>query len=431
MEPNESPGNIAAWVMKKAAINIIVIAVYNRVDNIKQWLHCWKQCEQDATFVIIHNVDNPEPPLWDIPYITKEIVYIQRPNIGYDIGAFQDVCMNRLPGFPEWDNLLWCTDDTLPMQKDFAFWFWEGLKTNGVVAMEVSPYVRKHIRTTGFAISRTTAEQLIFPADPITTKEHCYAFEHRAKDGSTFLEQIEDMGLTVAMVAPQEKSPLFDFGYTRRLKHREAEHYKTFGRWKDVETVEPANVPLVTFICPAYNAYPFIIHSLQQQTYTNWKLYLIHDGPNETGLKEIIERIDDARVHYEETPTRSENWGHSIRSEWLQKVEGDYVVITNQDNYHVPVFIEYMLKGFNQPNTIATYCSEMIHSYKAWQIIPCSMRRGYVDCAGVMMRLDKVKAVGWNDVTSHSADWFFFDALLRKYGINSFIKIKGCLLSHN
>lgn len=393
--------------------NLLVIVVYNRPQNIKQWLHCWAQCEQDAQLVIIHN-DNG-----DIYEPVEGVTFITRPNIGYDIGAFQDVCMGRLPGFPEWDNLLWCTDDTLPMAKDFTRLFWNALKTSAVACMCISPFVRRHIRTTGFAIRKEVASKLWWPANPITTKEDCYQFEHRSET-NTFLAQIERAGLKAVQVASNETSPLFDSEYTRRIKPRINEHYAAFGKPE----------PLVVFICPAYNAYPFIIHSLQQQTYKNWKLYLVHDGPNETGLRETVNRINEQRVVYEETAVRSENWGHSIRSEWLQKAEGDYVVITNQDNYHVPVFIEYMVNGFTH-GSVATYCSDMAHSYKAWQIIPCSLRRGYVDCAGVMMRLDKAKKVGWNDVTSHSADWFFFEALIKQYGINSFIKVKGCLLIHN
>jgi hypothetical protein len=371
--------------------------------------------------VIIHN-DNGDK--YNVP---QGVTLITRPNIGFDIGAFQDVCACRLPGFPDWDNLLWCTDDTFPMTKDFTKPFWQALQNNGVAAMCISPYVRQHIRTTGFAIKKEVAVKLKFPADPITTKKHCYEFEH-LNPQYNFLFQVIRLGYTAIQVAPNETSPLFDTEYTRRIKTRVQDHYDTFGKARPVEA--QAIEPLIVFICPAFNSYPFIIHSLQQQTYKNWKLYLVHDGPNETGLREQVELIDDHRVSYEETSERSQNWGHSIRSEWLQKVSGDYVVITNQDNYHVPVFIEYMLRGFNNGG-IATYCDTMVHSYKAWQTIPCSVKRGYIDCAGVMIRLEEAKKVGWKDITSHSADWFFFEALIKYYSINSFIKIKGCLLIHN
>jgi hypothetical protein len=401
-------------------MNLIVICVYNREQNIKQWLHCWHQCNSDAHLIIIHNVDGEER--FNIP---DGITYIRRQNIGFDIGAFQDVCMNNLNGFPQlWDKLLWIADDTIPMQKDFDRPYWDLLDTNDCVAMEISPHVKRHIRTTGFAITKKISETLTFPAYPVTTKQQCYEFEHLSKQA--FYEQVTAVGGKVVMVADQKNSPLFDTGYHRRIKEREQHHYHIFGRPGE----KPITEATVCFICPAYNAHPYIIESLQAQTHKNWKLYLVHDGPNETGLKEYVENINDPRIIYYETETRSSNWGHSIRSEWLQKVEGDYVVITNQDNYHVPVFIEYMLRGFTH-DSAATYCSDMVHSYKAWQIIPCSLRRGYLDCAGVMVKLDKAKACGWNDVTSHSADWFYFKDLITKYTPYSFKRVTGCLLIHN
>lgn len=402
-------------------MNIVTVIVYNRIDNIKQWLHCWKQCNSESQLIIIHNVDGETQPI-EVP---ENVIYIQRQNIGYDIGAFQDVCMNRLNGFPKlWDKLLWCTDDCLPMQTDFDQIYFSMLDKCEVVALTISPHVKRHIRTTGFAIHKRISETLTFPAYPITTKQQCYEFEHLSKQA--FYEQVIAINGKVLQVNTPERSPLHDMGYHRRLKNRDNEHYKIFGRWD----TKPISECSVAFICPAYNAHPYIIESLQAQTHKNWKLYLIHDGPNETGLREAVESYHDERIIYHETENRSENWGHSIRAEWLQKVEGDYVVITNQDNYHVPVFCEYMLRGFTH-DIVATYCSDMVHSYKAWQVIPCSLRRGFLDCAGVMVRLEKAKETGWNDITSHSADWFYFEGLIKKYSPRSFKIVKGCLLIHN
>lgn len=401
-------------------MNLTVLIVYNRLANLQHWFHCWQQCVQSSQLVVIHNSDGEA---WPVP---QGVVYIKRKNIGFDIGAFQDVCRDRLKGFPaNWDKLLWITDDTFPMVKDFASPFFTALDHGyGVAAMEISPYVRQHIRTTGFAITKKVANQLVFPADPVVTKEHCYQFEHRSLNH--FLSQIQTMKLRAIMVTTADKSPLYDTGYGRRIKTRESQHYNLFGRTQPV-IVEPEPIPkdtVVTFICPIYHNYPQIISALLCQTYKHWQLYLIHDGPGKIDLP------DDPRIHYTETEKRAGNWGHSIRSEWIKKVNGDYLVITNPDNYITPTFIEFMLKGF-KPGIVGVYCSEMVHSYKSWQTIPCSMRRGYVDCSGVMLRLDTAKEVGWVDVTSHSADWFFFERIIQAKGLHSFAKVPGCLLVHN
>src|ERR1043166_1015175 len=96
---------------------IVAIIVYNRVHNIEKWMHAWTYCDHDAQLVVIDNSSSEKIRELCDP---SRIIYIPRQNIGFDIGAFQDVCRKRLKGFPEYDLLLWCTDDTFPMRVDFV-----------------------------------------------------------------------------------------------------------------------------------------------------------------------------------------------------------------------------------------------------------------------------------------------------------------------
>jgi hypothetical protein len=90
-----------------------------------------------------------------------------------------------------------------------------------------------------------------------------------------------------------------------------------------------------------------------------------------------------------------------------------------------------MLQGFENDSIRATYCAQMVHSYVDWKILECSIKRGFLDCAGVVMRNETAKAVGWNDTESHSADWEFFNDVVKGYGLSVFNKVEGCLLTHN
>jgi hypothetical protein len=230
------------------------------------------------------------------------------------------------------------------------------------------------------------------------------------------------MGYEVKQIAPLEKSVLWDTGNRAHLK-RMKEHIREF---QDVDYGK------VTIICPIFNSYPYIIHSLQAQTYKNWELILVHDGPNETAIKALLQNFADNRIKYFETKERSGNWGHKIRSEQIQKLpDSGFVLITNPDNYHVPIYLEKMLNGFINDSIRATYCSQMVHSYTDWKVIDCKLQRGYLDCAGVVMKCTTAKEVGWNDTESHSADWEFFNDVVKKYGNSVFNMVEGCLLVHN
>lgn len=182
---------------------VVAVIVYNRIDNIALWLERWSRSDtKDAEIVIISNGVHLSGA-------------INRKNIGYDIGAFQDVCRKRLKGFPDYDYLIWCTDDVIPMRKDFIRQFISKMNNRtGVVCMQISNEFRNHVRTTGFCVKKEIAERLVFPADPIITKEHCYEFEHRGTN--TLTDQIQRMGLDCVQVAPIRTSPLYDTNYWKR-----------------------------------------------------------------------------------------------------------------------------------------------------------------------------------------------------------------------
>lgn len=405
--------------MKKLVVTIIV---YNRTHNVEKWIHCWKQCVKTELVVI----DNGESA--SVRDLCAGIaIYIPRKNVGFDIGAFQDVCRRRLNGFPDYDYLLWCTDDTFPMSPDFTKPFLEQISKPyvGIACMKISTSVQPHVRTTGFCIKREIAERLKFPADPITTKSECYLFEHRGAE--TLTTQVRKLGLNVEQVARDRVSPMWDSGYWKRLD-RQSEFEREFN-------LKVKQKDKVTFICTVFKTYPQIISALKLQTHQNWELILIHDGQCEDGYFELVSSLSggDERITFTESIDRVGNWGHALRQQALQTNDlGNYVVITNADNYYVPTFIEYMLKGFLKSHTaVATYCEKMTHSYKAWDVIQCRTERGYLDCGGVMVRSEVAKEVGWSNTTEHSADWVYFSEIAQRYSWKNFIQVRGNLFVHN
>lgn len=211
---------------------IVAVIVYDRFKHIQEWIRCWKMCNtQDSELIIIHNFKDEEDKIKYKEFCdVNNIVYICRNNIGMDIGALQDVCRDRLEGFPkDWDYLLWACDDTIPMSKDFISHYLREIETPniGIVALELSREVKLHVRTTAFMMSREIANKLIFPADPVTTKNHCYEFEHRSRNA--LYEQITRMGKKAVQVYPNfKKSYLWDVHVRGYLD-----------RWDEYHTVFP------------------------------------------------------------------------------------------------------------------------------------------------------------------------------------------------
>lgn len=203
---------------------LVVIIVWNRFENLKRWINSWNQCiKMDAEMVVIHNLENDNKKY---SQLCKDngIRYIPRENKGFDIGAFQDVCRERLEGFPNnWDNLIWVTDDCIPMSKNFVGHYLESLSDKNIPCYEISNQVKTHIRTTGFLITKDISKKLNFTKDVIENREDCYQFEH--KSVTAFYEQIISMGKKPVMIVNDLKlSPLWDSGvrgYLNLMKKHE------------------------------------------------------------------------------------------------------------------------------------------------------------------------------------------------------------------
>ena len=203
-------------------MTIVAIIVYNRALNIRHWIKCWKKCDQtNAEMVVIQNTDRYVTP-FQIRSLceSNNIKYFSRENLGMDIGAFRDVCQNKINGFPEFDKLIWITDDVLPMKKNFVKTFTD---FNGVSCLEISNVIQTHIRTSGFCINRDIANRLTF--GELITKEDCYQFEHKSKNN--FMNQVQKMGYKVTQVGLLNNAPLWDTGHRHWLK-RTQEHILEF-----------------------------------------------------------------------------------------------------------------------------------------------------------------------------------------------------------
>lgn len=197
----------------------------------------------------------------------------------------------------------------------------------------------------------------------------------------------------------------------------------------------------VAVICPIYNRFPEIISSMINQTHKDWNLLLIHDGPNSTGTARLVEFVNDNRIKYVETHARQGLWGHPIRKWAIENIDilspgAEYILVTNDDNFHTSNYLEDMLKGFEK-DIKAVYCSKFVHSYLSNQedgtythgVMNTRLELGWIDCACVLMRKEVAVESGWNDL-SHSSDWTYFQRVIDKYGEESFKKVLGCLVVH-
>ena len=107
--------------------------------------------------------------------------------------------------------------------------------------------------------------------------------------------------------------------------------------------------------------------SIQRQRYDNWELVFVTDGSNPTA-REHIERAGDARVKLVETPKAMGRWGHPYRQRGIEACTGDYIGLSNDDNYYVPGYFEQMVGALRRADADLALC-RMLHSYWGWQVL--------------------------------------------------------------
>jgi hypothetical protein len=133
------------------------------------------------------------------------------------------------------------------------------------------------------------------------------------------------------------------------------------------------------------------------------------------------------------SPECNGNYGHPNRKYMLETIpyeEGDFVLITNDDNYYVPQFVEQMLSAC-LPDTGFVLC-DCLHSYDHYDYFSAETAECKIDMGEFIVRLDIAKEVGFTH-DHHSADGAYavecvLKCLERKLGIR---KIARALFIHN
>jgi hypothetical protein len=169
-----------------------------------------------------------------------------------------------------------------------------------------------------------------------------------------------------------------------------------------------------------------LLYSLRAQTYPHWQAVVVHDGPGPAG-REVVERIGDPRIVWIETPERKATFGHPWRQLAIDRCTGDYIGLTNGDNYYVPVYFEWMLHVLTTNHADIAYC-DFVTSHFRWDVIRAGPRTGRIDLGCWLARAGLVKTTPWRD-DSFCGDGTYFEDLLRK--ADGVMHINRPLFVHN
>lgn len=175
-----------------------------------------------------------------------------------------------------------------------------------------------------------------------------------------------------------------------------------------------------------------LIHSLLSQTCKDFCISVYHDGPNqqiEDSLN-IVQKSYPEQVRFEFTAIRHNDYGHSLRDLGIKNAKSPYLLITNDDNYYVPIFVDEILKAINGGKKDFIYWN-MIHSHTEYKgNFRTYPKRGSIDVGAFVVRTDLAQMIGWTD-KGFAGDATYCEQLLSSIPDIRIKKIRKTLFVHN
>ncbi len=193
---------------------------------------------------------------------------------------------------------------------------------------------------------------------------------------------------------------------------------------------------MIKVICVAYERpIPMrgLIDSFLLQTNPDWELDIIYDGPIPEDIWAVLNLYNDARLWFDYTEVRTENYGHLNRKAKLEEAESsdtDFILMTNDDNYYVPVFIDYFLKEITS-DVGFVYC-DSVHSHFEYNLHKTKVKVDHIDIGSFIVRADMAKMAGFHNIT-FNADGEYAEACLamcHQHGLRE-VYIPKPLFIHN
>lgn len=166
------------------------------------------------------------------------------------------------------------------------------------------------------------------------------------------------------------------------------------------------------------------IDSLRSQTFQDFELVILHDGPMKEGFN-----VDfyDMQVVKHSTHVRENKWGHNLRTMGMELSSGEYILHTNSDNLYYPNALEGLNIAIetSDKKIFVTRCRMKGLEYKDRKIFYSNPRNysksividghplsfGNVDLMQVAVHRDLWKKVGWWYDQSEQSDGRIYEQL--------------------
>jgi glycosyltransferase involved in cell wall biosynthesis len=187
---------------------------------------------------------------------------------------------------------------------------------------------------------------------------------------------------------------------------------------------------LVDFIIPTFNRHAplkSMIASLVAQTNPGWGAHVVIDNPDDVENVKIVESFNDPRIRWSKMERRYNDWGHTPREFGKQKSEAKYIIMTGDDNYYTPNFVQELASVITHNPGIVYW--DMVHSHYNYSCFKCKLVINEIDMGAFAVRRDLAQTLPLDK--SFAADGEYVRNFLKKFSSEGSVKINKTLFVHN
>lgn len=196
----------------------------------------------------------------------------------------------------------------------------------------------------------------------------------------------------------------------------------------------------IEFVIPTHKRVDLlttVISSIVAQTNPNWTIHVVADFPPDDVKDRFLDIIAffDAykdKIRFSLTDVRYNDWGHSPRNIGLKRSIQEWVVMTGEDNYYAPTFVENFLSSVKGRDDVHFAFCNMVHNWTNDNYIPiqCAIEYGKIDIGNFMVRSRNAKMIELNS-DIEQADFYFIEEYLARYPQGKIMHIDKILYVHN
>ena len=126
-----------------------------------------------------------------------------------------------------------------------------------------------------------------------------------------------------------------------------------------------------------------------------------------------------------------------MRAQVVQECEHDHILLTNDDNYYVPIFTQTMMHAITSHDAHLVMC-DMIHSHNnpggrvqlPYNLFTTHPQLMHCDVGCFITKGQLAKQVGFTNLHVSWADGIFVDNIMQQPGIK-WVKVPHVLFVHN